>query len=99
MKHIRENKRKIGEKIYWKSDNTNIVKGTWTEDEEIHLDKLNARIVELEDLIANFKPASYPINATEEQKRAIDEFNQKGEPAEEWIEGLAMLKELKKEIT
>lgn len=99
LPHISTNKLTISEKKYYTTDDPNIIGVVNVYYEEIHLDKLDRKILELEENIARFKPVSYPVGVTEEQKIAIDDFNKKGAPAIEWTEGLANLKKLKKDIT
>lgn len=48
LKHISENTMKIGDKSYWKTDNPNIIIKLTIQSQEIHIDKLEAKIQFLE---------------------------------------------------
>ena len=94
MEHIKENKLTINKRTYYRTDDPNIVKGIFAQEEEIHLDKLQARIGDLESEIAAFQPKEYPRNADDVTKEAIDLYNERYLDTENRQQELTEKKEL-----
>ncbi len=67
---IKTNTRLIGEKTYWTTDNPNVVIELELRSQEIHLDKLDARVAELRNAPQKFEPTAEILLATSESDKA-----------------------------
>lgn len=75
MKHISENKRNIGKKDYYVTDDPDIIKALWTTSEEIHIDKLQKQIADIEEQIAAIPDAISTDGLTGPGKALVEEQN------------------------
>ena len=80
MKHVTDNQRVIGRKDYWQTDDSNIVIELQTVSREIHLDKLQEKIAQLEAELAASQPLELPEELlTQLNQTMTDSLNDNGE--------------------
>jgi hypothetical protein len=78
MKNIKENKRVIGEKAFWTTNNPDIIIETTTTAKEINLKELKERKANLESLISN-QPKIEDLVAMEKARQELEVENLQAE--------------------